>query len=234
MQSSLLKINRLKQFLKNIKLINITMSKEKKGMMFVLSSPSGAGKTTLTKKIAEHNLNFKISISHTTRKPRPNEINGKDYHFVSRKKFENSVKENNFFEYANIFDNFYGTLKKPVLELLSLGRDVLFDIDWQGTQQLKKIKNLSLVTFFILPPNIQALKKRLLNRHKGQKELIEKRMDNFNEETSHWNEYNYVFVNDDLDVCYEKILNVIRSEKKGVRQKQNSNEIEKKIKELIG
>ena len=209
------------------------MAKEKRGMMFVLSSPSGAGKTTLTKKIAENNKNFTISISHTTRKPRSNEINGRDYKFVSEQEFNTLVKENNFFEYANIFGNYYGTLKKPVLELLSLGRDVLFDIDWQGTQQLKRIKSLSLVTFFILPPNIQALKKRLLNRHKGQEELIEKRMDNFNEETSHWNEYNYVFVNDDLDTCYEKILNVIKSEKRGISQNQNTNEIEKKIKELI-
>ena len=210
------------------------MAKEKRGMMFVLSSPSGAGKTTLTKKIAENNKNFTISISHTTRKPRPNEINGRDYKFVSVQEFNTLVKENNFFEYANIFGNYYGTLKKPVLELLSLGRDVLFDIDWQGTQQLKRIKSLSLVTFFILPPNIQALKKRLLNRHKGQEELIEKRMDSINEETSHWNEYNYVFVNDDLDTCYEKILNVIKSEKRGISQNQNTNEIEKKIKELIG
>ena len=123
------------------------MSKEIKGMMFVLSSPSGAGKTTLTKKIAENNKNFTISISHTTRKPRPNEINGKDYQFISVQEFNTLVKENNFFEYANIFDNYYGTLKKPVLELLLLGRDVLFDIDWQGTQQLKKVKNLSIVTF---------------------------------------------------------------------------------------
>ena len=210
------------------------MAKEKKGMMFVLSSPSGAGKTTLAKKIAENNKNFTISISHTTRKPRPNEINGKDYKFVSVQEFNTLVKENNFFEYANIFDNYYGTLKQPVLELLSLGRDVLFDIDWQGTQQLKKIKNLSLVTFFILPPNIQVLKQRLSNRHKDQEELIEKRMNKFNEEASHWNEYNYVFVNDDLDTCYKKILNVITSEKKGLRQEQNLDEIEKKIKELIG
>ena len=210
------------------------MAKEKKGMMFVLSSPSGAGKTTLARKIAENNKNFTISISHTTRKPRPNEINGKDYKFVSVQEFNTLVKENNFFEYANIFDNHYGTLKQPVLKLLSLGKDVLFDIDWQGTQQLKKIKNLSLVTFFILPPNIQVLKKRLLNRHKGQEELIEKRMNKFNEEASHWNEYNYVFVNDDLDTCYKKILNVITSEKKGIRQEQNLDEIEKKIKELIG
>ena len=210
------------------------MAKEKKGMMFVLSSPSGAGKTTLAKKIAENNKNFTISISHTTRKPRPNEINGKDYKFVSMQEFNTLVKENNFFEYANIFDNYYGTLKKPVLELLSLGRDVLFDIDWQGTQQLKKIRNLLLVTFFILPPNIQVLKERLLNRHHGQEKLIEKRLKKFNEEVSHWHEYNYVFVNDDLDVCYKKILNIIMSEKKGISQKQNLNEIEKKVKELTG
>ena len=209
------------------------MSKEIKGMMFVLSSPSGAGKTTLTKKIAENNKNFTISISHTTRKPRPNEINGKDYQFVSVQEFNNLVKGNNFFEYANIFDNYYGTLKKTVLELLSHGRDVLFDIDWQGTQQLKKVKNLSIVTFFILPPNIQALKERLLNRHEGHEKLIEERMNKFNEETSHWNEYNYVFVNDDLDTCYEKLLNVMKSEKKGIRHNQDKNKIEKKIEELI-
>ena len=210
------------------------MSLHKKGMMFVLSSPSGTGKTTLTKKLAENNTNFTISISHTTRKPRSNEINGRDYYFVSREEFEGIIKKNNFFEYANIFDNYYGTLKKPVLELLSLGRDVLFDIDWQGTQQLKKIKDISLVTFFILPPNIQVLKERLLKRHEGQEKLIEKRMDKFNEETSHWNEYNYVFVNDDLESCYKKILNTIIYEKKGVSHKQNSSEIEKKIKELTG
>ena len=210
------------------------MSKEIKGMMFVLSSPSGAGKTTLTKKIAENNKNFTISISHTTRKPRPNEINGKDYQFVSVQEFNNLVKGNNFFEYASIFSNYYGTLKQPVLELLSQGRDVLFDIDWQGTQQLKKVKNLSIVTFFILPPNIQALKERLLNRHEGQEKLIEKRMNKFNEETSHWNEYNYVFVNDDLDTCYKKLLNVMKSEKKGIRHNQDKNKIEKKVEELIG
>ncbi len=206
---------------------------EKKGMMFVLSSPSGAGKTTLTKKIAENNSNFTISISYTTRKARPNEINGKDYHFVTTEKFNSLVKENNFFEYANIFDNYYGTHKKTVLGLLSKGKDVLFDIDWQGTQQLKKISGLSVVTIFILPPNIHVLKERLLNRHKGQEKLIQKRMNKFNEEVSHWNEYNYVVVNDDLNKCYENILNIITSEKKGIVQNQDRNEIKKKIEELI-
>jgi guanylate kinase len=209
------------------------MAVEKKGMMFVLSSPSGTGKTTLTKKLAENNINFVISISYTTRKPRPNEIDEKDYHFISREKFENLLKKNNFFEYANIFDNCYGTLKKSVLELLSQGKDVLFDIDWQGTKQLNKIKNLSLVTFFILPPNLKVLKERLLNRHKGQEKLVEKRMNKFNEEISHWNEYNYVVVNDDLNKCYNKILSIIMSEKKGLSQKQNLGEIKNKIKELV-
>jgi guanylate kinase len=209
------------------------MATEKKGMMFVLSSPSGAVKTTLTKKIAKDNNNFTISISHTTRKPRPNEINGQDYFFVSEKEFSSLVDNNDFFEYAKIFENYYGTLKKPVQNYLSLGKDVLFDIDWQGTQQLKKIKNLLIYTFFILPPNIKVLKERLLNRHQGQTNLIEKRMVKFNEELSHWNEYDYVVVNDDLEVCYNKILNIIMSEIKGVSQTQDSYKIAKKVEELI-
>ena len=208
------------------------MFAKKKGMMFVLSSPSGAGKTTLTRKLAGNNKNLKISISHTTREPRSNEINGKDYHFVKEKEFHTLISSNSFFEYAKIFNHYYGTLKEPVLKFLSQGKDVLFDIDWQGTQQLKKIKDLSLVTFFILPPNIQVLKNRLFNRHKGQEKLIKERMDKFSEEISHWNEYNYVVVNDDLDTCYNEILNIIISEKKGIRKKQNLDEIEKKVNRL--
>ena len=209
------------------------MAKEEKSMMFVLSSPSGTGKTTLAKKIAKSNTNFSISISHTTRKPRPNEINGKDYYFISMGEFEDLIKKNNFFEYANIFDNRYGTSKKPVLELLSRGKDVLFDIDWQGTKQLSKNKNLSLVTFFILPPNRKVLKERLLNRHERQEEIVEKRMNKFSEELSHWNEYNYVVVNDDLDECYNKILGIIMSEKKGFSQEQDLSDIKNKVNDLI-
>jgi len=208
------------------------MSANKKGMMFVLSSPSGAGKTTLTKKLAENNKNFKISISHTTRKPRSNEIDGKDYYFVKEKEFYTLISSDSFFEHAKIFDHYYGTLRKPVLKLLSEKNDVLFDIDWQGTQQLKSVKYLSLVTIFILPPNIRALKKRLLNRHQGQEKLIEQRMNKFNEEISHWNEYDYVVVNDDLEICYNKIVEIITSEKKGISQKQNLDEIANKVKEL--
>ncbi len=203
------------------------------GIMFVLSSPSGVGKTTLAKKIEKNNSNFVISISHTTRKPRPDEINGKDYHFVNEKEFDSLTEGNHFFEYAKIFDNYYGTSKEPVLKLLSVGKDVIFDIDWQGTQQLKKIRGLSMVTFFILPPNIEVLKKRLLNRHKEQEKLIEERMNKFNEEISHWKEYNYVVINDDLETCYNKILEMIMNEKKGINQIQNLDEIAKKVRKLI-
>ena len=208
------------------------MITKRQGMMFVLSSPSGAGKTTLTKKLAGNNTNFTISISYTTREPRPNEINGKDYYFINKEEFNSLIKGNHFYEYAKIFDNYYGTLKDPILKFLSLGKDVLFDIDWQGTQQLQKIKNLSIVAFFVLPPNIQVLKNRLALRHKGQEKLIEQRMKKFNEEVSHWNEYDYVVVNDDLELCYNQILNIIMSEIKGVSQTQNSNEIAKMVGEL--
>ena len=209
------------------------MAVEKKGLMFVLSSPSGAGKTTLTKKIAENNQNLKISISHTTRTPRPNEINGKDYYFVNESEFNTLIKNKKFYEYAKIFDNYYGTMKENVVKLLTQGQDVLFDIDWQGTQQLKKKNNSSLVTIFILPPDVKTLKERLLNRHKGQIELIQERLNKFNEELSHWNEYSYVVINDDLNKCYEKILGIISDEKKGIKKDQNFDEIKKKIDELL-
>ena len=209
------------------------MERNSYGKMFVMSSPSGAGKTTLTKKIAENNSNFKISISHTTRKPRPNEVDGKDYHFVDKKKFDLLIKNNDFFEYAKIFDNYYGTLKAPVLKLLSQKKYVLFDIDWQGTQQLKNIKNLALVTFFILPPNMRTLKNRLLKRHQGQEKLIQQRMRKFNEEVSHWKDYNYIVINDDLEICYKKILDIIESEKEGINQKQDLSEIVSKVNKLV-
>jgi guanylate kinase len=208
------------------------MATNKKGMMFILSSPSGVGKTTLTKKIEENNKNFKISISYTTRKPRLNEIDGKDYHFVNIRQFDELVKKNNFFEHAKIFDNYYGTLKETVLELLAKGIDVLFDIDWQGTQQLKEIKDLALVTIFIIPPDIKILKERLTNRHVGEEKLITKRMSKFNEEISHWNEYNYVVINDQLEECYKKIMHIIDSEKKGVKFNQDIQEIKNKISKL--
>ena len=208
------------------------MLTDKKGQMFILSSPSGVGKTTLTKELAITNSNFVISISYTTRKPRPNEVNGKDYHFVSIEEFKRLIKEESFFEYALIFNNYYGTLKKKVMDLIQKWKDVLFDIDWQGTQQLKRIKNLSPVTIFVLPPNIKILKERLLNRHKGQENLIRERMNKFDEEISHWNEYNYVVVNDDLKKCCDNISNIVKSEKEGIKFKQDFDEIKKKVNEL--
>ena len=209
------------------------MNVKKKGMMFILSSPSGAGKTTLTKKIEKNNSNFSISISHTTRKARPNEINKKDYYFVSKEEFDLSIKKESFLEYAKIFDNYYGTSKEPVLKMLSKGKDVLFDIDWQGTQQLKKIRELSIITFFILPPDVKTLKERLLNRHGGQEKLIKERMSKFTEEVSHWDEYNYVVINDELEMCYKNILDLINCEKKGEKKPQNTEIIQKKVKELV-
>ena len=150
-----------------------------------------------------------------------------------RSVFGRQWQKNEFFEYANIFDNYYGTRKEPVINSLSKGKDVLFDIDWQGTQQLKNIKDLSLTTFFILPPNIKVLRTRLLNRHEGQTKLIEERMHKFNEEVSHWKEYNYIVVNDDLEKCYKKILDIIISEKKGIKVEQNLNQIKTIVNELI-
>jgi len=208
------------------------MALSKNGMMFVLSSPSGVGKTTLTKKISINNKNFVISISHTTRKPRVSEIDGKDYFFINENEFNKLIEEDSFFEHAKIFDNYYGTSKRQVLNIIEKGNDVLFDIDWQGTQQLKKIQGISLVTFFIIPPNVETLKNRLINRHKGEEKMINKRMEKFSVEISHWNEYNYVLINDNLEKCYEKILEIMKFEKKGIKKKQDLNIINKKIDEL--
>ena len=206
---------------------------KQKSMMIVLSSPSGAGKTTLTKKLQKNNSNFHISISYTTREPRSNEVNGKDYYFVPRQDFEKLIQNKSFYEYATIFENYYGTPKEPVEKLLSSGKDILFDIDWQGTQQLKKIKSLPLLTFFIIPPDIQSLKDRLLQRNQDKKKSVEQRMGKFKEEIIHWKEYDYVVVNDNLDICYNKILETINSEKKGIKEVQDKNKIELKIKDLL-
>ena len=206
---------------------------KEKSMMIVLSSPSGAGKTTLTRKLQKNNSNFHISISYTTRQPRTNEVNGKDYYFVSRLEFEKLIQNKSFYEYATIFENYYGTPKEPVVKLLSSGKDILFDIDWQGTQQLKLVKNLPLLTFFIIPPNIQSLKDRLLQRNQDKKKSVEQRMGKFKEEIIHWTEYDYVVVNDNLDVCYNKIVQIINSEKKGVKEIQDKNKIELRIKDLF-
>jgi len=182
------------------------------GIMVILSSPSGAGKTTLVNLLSKNN-NFEISISHTTRKPRPNETSGKDYYFVSDQEFKRLIKNEEFLEYAKVFNNYYGTTRTPVIDNLNKGKNVLFDIDWQGADQIKN-KNLDfkLITFFILPPSKEILYERLSNRDMKDKLIAEERMKQFERDVLHWINYNYVVINDDLDTCYEKIQNLINAE----------------------
>ena len=185
------------------------MSAEKDGIIVILSSPSGAGKTTLVKKISIEN-NFKISISHTTRKPRTNEVNGKDYFFVNKEEFKNLVDKGEFLEHAKVFENYYGSTKSKVIERLKKGENVIFDIDWQGTEQIKKKNlNLKLITFFILPPSKTELFNRLKNRDMKDKNIVEERMKQFNEDINHWENYDFVVINDNVDKCYKEIIEFI-------------------------
>ena len=188
------------------------MPTENDGIMVILSSPSGAGKTTLVNLLAKKN-NFEISISHTTRKPRPNELSGKDYYFVSDQEFKRLIKNEEFLEYAKVFNNYYGTTRTPVIDNLNKGKNVLFDIDWQGADQIKN-KNLDfkLITFFILPPSKEILNERLSNRDMRDKLIVEERMKQFERDVLHWINYNYVVINDDLNSCYDKIQKLINAE----------------------
>ena len=172
--------------------------------MLILSSPSGAGKTTLTKKIQQKYPNFKISVSHTTRTPRSNEVNGVDYHFVSKKKFEELINKNKFYEYAKIFENYYGTLKENVDKVIK-NNDILFDIDWQGTKQLSKFKNLKLIKIYLITDNKEELKNRLIKRNQNTNDEIEKRFKSFDEDIKHWYDYDYIIVNKNLDICFKQI-----------------------------
>ena len=188
------------------------MSFKKDGIMVILSSPSGAGKTTLVKLLSE-NKNFHISISHTTRKPRPNEIEDKDYYFVNNEKFESLITNEEFLEYAKVFKHHYGTTRTPVIEKLEKGENVIFDIDWQGADQIKNKKlNYKLITFFILPPSKEVLFERLSNRDMKDKLIVEERMKEFSRDVLHWINYDYVIINDDLKECYSKIKNLIEAE----------------------
>ena len=180
--------------------------------MVILSSPSGAGKTTLVKLLSK-NKKFYISISHTTRKPRPNEIANQDYYFVDQNKFEGLIKNEEFLEYAKVFKHFYGTTRTPVIERLEKGENVIFDIDWQGADQIKNKKlNYKLITFFILPPSKKVLFERLSNRDMKDKLIVEERMKEFSRDVLHWINYDYVIINDDLEECYAKINNLIEAE----------------------
>ena len=208
------------------------MSLGKDGIVVVLSSPSGAGKTTLVKKIAQEN-NFKISISYTTRKPRTNEVNGKDYFFISEEDFKNLIKNKEFLEYAKVFENYYGSSKSQVFENLNKGENVIFDIDWHGTEQIKKQKlNYKLITFFILPPSKSELFNRLKNRDMQDKNIVEERMKQFNEDIKQWKNYDFVVINDDLKKCYNEIIRFINKKIKNLDSNYNKNNILNHIKKL--
>ena len=189
------------------------ISKSKRGLILILSSPSGAGKTTLAKKIEISDSNFKISVSYTTRTPRLNEINGVDYNFISINKFQELSNQNKFLEQAKVFGNYYGTLKEPIEENLVQGKDYIFDIDWQGTEQVKKIMPLDIVPIFILPPSINDLENRLKKREEKNKELIDQRMKMAKDEINHWKDYKYIVVNKNLENCFEQITKIVKIER---------------------
>ena len=189
------------------------MIKTGERLLVILSSPSGVCKTTLTKKIQQKYNNFKISVSHTTRKPRSNEVDGVDYHFISVDKFKKLITENSFYEYAKIYENYYGTLKENVDKTLN-ENDILFDIDWQGTKQLSKFKELKLVKIYLITHNKEELKKRLLKRDKNTSDDINKRFDSFDEDIKHWKDYDYILINKNLEVCFRQIENIINNHKK--------------------
>jgi guanylate kinase len=206
----------LLNLLKAKQLINILKSKffmrsSNSNIMLILSSPSGAGKTTLTKKIQQKYQNFKISVSHTTRKPRPNEIEGVDYFFINHEEFKKKISNNEFYEYAKIFNNYYGTSKESVNSLLKNNNSILFDIDWQGTQQLSKFKELNLTKIFLLPPDKKELEKRLVQRNQDNLNIISDRLKAYDNDIHHWSDYDHVLINDNLELCFVQIEKIILS-----------------------
>ena len=209
------------------------MSSKEDGVMIVLSSPSGAGKTTLTKLLST-NSNYLISVSHTTRKPRTNEIDGKDYYFVNEKEFKSLINKNEFLEYAQVFKNFYGTTLLPVTDGLKKGKNIIFDIDWQGTKQIKEKKlQYKLITFFILPPSKKVLFERLSNRDMKDKLIVDERMKQFGKDVLHWVDYDYVVINDNLKRCFTEVINLIKSEINKTNNSYNTTLIKKHIAQLI-
>ena len=209
------------------------MSAKEDGVMIVLSSPSGAGKTTLSKLLSKQN-NYYISVSHTTRKPRINEIDSQDYYFVSEEEFKSLIKNNEFLEYAKVFNNYYGTVKSSVINNLDKGRKLIFDIDWQGTEQIKEKKlQYKLVTFFILPPSKKVLFERLSNRDMKDKLIVEERMKQFSKDVLHWKNYDYVVINDNLENCYNEVDYLIKSEIEKFNNSYDIKLIKKHIDQLI-
>ena len=189
------------------------MTNDGENIMVILSSPSGVGKTTLTKKIQQKYQNFKISVSHTTRKPRSNEVEGIDYFFINHEEFKKKINSNEFYEYAKIFDNYYGTSKNSVNVLLKSKNDVLFDIDWQGTQQLTKFEELKIIKIFLVPPDKKELENRLIQRNQDTSEVISKRLKAYDGDILHWSDYDYVITNDNLEHCFSQIEKIILSVK---------------------
>jgi guanylate kinase len=208
------------------------MSTKKDGIMVILSSPSGAGKTTLVKLLSK-NKNFHISVSHTTRKPRPSEVSDQDYYFINQEKFESLIKNEEFLEYAKVFNHLYGTTRTPVIEKLEKSENVIFDIDWQGADQIKNKKlNYKLITFFILPPSKDVLFERLSNRDMKDKLIVEERMKEFSRDVLHWINYDYVVINDDLESCYNEIIKFINKKITNLDCNYDKNKIEKHILKL--
>ena len=210
------------------------MAEKKAGVVVILSSPSGAGKTTLVKKISLRKK-YLISISHTTRKPRANEKNGRDYFFVNKKKFLKLIKNNKFLEYAKVFKNYYGSLKETIIQNLLNGENVIFDIDWQGTEQIKKKKlKFKILTIFILPPSKKELFKRLLKREKKDTKIAKERMKQFKKDVRHWKNYDFAVINDEVEKCYKLINKFINLQKKSnLKLKYNKKIIKSHVDYLI-
>ena len=209
------------------------MAANKEGIIVILSSPSGAGKTSLVKEISKKK-NFSISISHTTRKPRSNEIDGSDYFFVKKEKFKKLISKKKFLEYAKVFNNYYGSSKDVVFKKLNEGRDVIFDIDWQGTEQIKQKKlKYTIITIFILPPSREELFSRLLNRDRNDEKNAKKRMKQFDKDVMHWKNYDLVTINDNFKKCCNKIIKYINSKKNNKFEKYNKSQIKNHVLGLL-
>lgn len=203
----------------------------RRGLLFILSSPSGAGKTTLSRMLLEQDPEIALSVSATTRPPRPGEVDGVDYHFVSDAQFDAMVEEDDFYEWAHVFGHRYGTPKGAIREGLKRGQDYLFDIDWQGTQQLKQKDDQDVVTVFVLPPSLDELRRRLESRGQDSPEVIDSRMERARAEISHWAEYDYVVINDNIDDCFDRVREVLDAER--MRRKRQTGLIPF-VRELMG
>ena len=199
---------------------SIDISIKRRGLLFVLSSPSGAGKSSVAKALLDSDPNLTISVSATTRAPRPGELDGKDYIFVSKEKFQNMIDGDEFLEHATVFDNSYGTPKQPVEQAMSNGHDVLFDVDWQGAQEIQDYAGDDLVSVFILPPSVEELERRLKSRAQDSDEVVKGRMEKATSEMSHWDAYQYVIINQDIDKTVSNARAILKAERLKRRRQQ--------------